>query len=336
MKIIGGVKMDDLIYKFRKCTNYSFIDLFNSNITFATLGCFNDAMEGYIQYNKDEVLDILINDKSKRFIDLLIKNKKISCEIFDGTNIDNKFKTIKKNYKKEALDFIEDFSIKLFHEIRNSFFVTSFAKFGGHPVMWSHYSDDSSGYVMEFKLSRIKNEYKKYIKSQYPNLTDNQSKLLDIHEISYSKNYDCSNFIASFIKKKYHPSQDGINTFMKYIEETGDYKSVLYILTSKMIEWKYESELRIIFPKVISTKTRIKKVEATEYVSNYKSVPISFPTRIIAGENITIGNLAALAYYCKNYSDDPIVLSVQKRDFSIIENNIMRVNPFSKNIFKKY
>lgn len=312
--------------------------MFSFNVSFVTLSHFNDAMEGYIPYDKEEVYDYLTKKKSKRFYKMLIDKE--SRSLVFGKNIEEQFFEKSKeeqlrivssrSYKGKALLFIDDFAKNLFNEIRNSFVVSSFSEFGGHPVMWSHYSDDSSGFVEIFNKELLDANFNSFVLNEFPHLSKEQLKVVTLHKITYGVKKKCTNMVIDFIIHSYRPNLNGINRFMQYIKQTGDWESIVYILTNKMKEWEYESEWRLILPRFITAKKRIVKENAKEYLSDYKRVPIGEPYAIVAGENIKKENLAALAYYCQSLRKGRTELSVQKRDFKIIEENSMKIVPFSE------
>lgn len=335
--------MDDLenLFKYRKCNSYSFDDLFDFNLSFVTLSHFNDAMEGYIPYDRKEVYDYLTKKKSMRFYKMLI-NKESKAFVF-GDGVKQFFEEDKteqlrivssRSYKEKALAFIDEFAKNLFDEIRNSFAVSSFSEFGGHPVMWSHYSDDSSGFVEIYNKELLKNNFNSFVINEFPYLSKEQLRVITLHKITYGIKKKCTSMVINFIVHSYRPSINGINRFMQYINQTGDWESIVYVLTNKMKEWEYESEWRLILPRFITTKKRIIKENAKEYLSDYKKVPIGNPYAIVAGENIKKENLAALAYYCQTFRKGKTELSVQKRDFKIIEENAMKIVAFSEKMLR--
>ena len=339
------MKSDVNLYKYRKCSLYSFNDLFNFEMSFVSLNHFNDAMEGYIPYSKTRVYEILTKKKAKRFYKMLIEKESQHIvfskedenieQFFEKTH-DEQLKIVSsKSYKANAIAFIDDFAKKLFNEIRYSFFVSSFSETGGHPVMWSHYADDSSGFVEAFNKSLLANNFHSFVINEFKSFDNNQLKIPALHQITYGKRRDCTDFIVRFILHSYRAGETDINKFMKYVKETGDYETLIYILTNKMKEWEYEQEWRLIIPRLVTSKKKIVKEMASNYFSDFRSLSFDQPATIICGENIARNNMAALAFYCKNTRKDRTDLYIQKRDFTMIEENSMKIIPFSDEIIRK-
>ena len=227
--------MNQVLYKFRRCSEYVFSDLFRDEVSFVALNMFNDAMEGYIPYDREKIYDSLKAKESSRFYQMLIKAEEENIKFGKGhitqffqKPYSEKLEIVRNDdFKNRALQIIDNFVIKLFAEIRSSFFVACFCGEGQNPVMWSHYADDCSGFVEVYSLQSLKNGFEKLIADDY-DITDKKLlKLFTLHEVTYGKKFDCTDFVIKFILHRYSRNKHCYNKFLKYLEETGDYQSLI-------------------------------------------------------------------------------------------------------------
>ena len=195
--------------------------------------------------------------------------------------------------------------------------------------MWSHYSDDSSGFVEVFDGDVLKENFDSLVAKRYPTLNVNQRRVLTLQKLRYGEKRDCSELIKQFILHRNKPGKKSANRFLKYVGKTGDYESVIYILTNKMREWEYEREWRMILPRATYAGGVGPKRKTTEDNTDYRAIFLGCPKSIVAGETIKKENLAALAYFCERFFDEIVPLYIQKRTSLIYEKHLME-----KEIFK--
>lgn len=323
------MKNSKCLFRFKRCNKYAFDELFKGYITFVCLDKFNDAMEGYIQFDPSVVYETCLKENYKSFFNKLIKNEEKTM-IFGGKNpFSEMTKTEKYNfvrseeYKPKAMAFIKEFGETLFNELRNSFCAASFSARGGHPVMWSHYSDDSSGFAIAYDVALLRSNFYAYATNEFEGFNKQQMKLFKLHKITYGESRDCTNLVIDFIKKAYNPGKTSINKFMKYAENGNNIDDIIYLLTNKMKEWEYECEYRLLIPRTMTKKKKILKEEALEYSVGIVNASFTNPEFIVAGEKIEKSNLAALAYYASINLKGIHKLWVQKRDKDLVEKHIM-------------
>lgn len=335
-------KLDNLIYRFRKCNEHSFDALFNNSITFVSLNNFNDSMECYIPCNKEEVYKQCI--KTKKFIRSLINYEKRKVTLADLNSKEIKELCYEDAcalvtsplYKNEALKYINSYIRVLFNELRKSFLVASFTDNGAHPVMWSHYSDDSSGFVCGYNREIINRNFFDYCVYTYPDLTSFERKIHQMHKVSYGVQLDCTSFVCDILKHSFRTNKISPNKFMNYASKSRENANkIIYLLTNKMTEWSYENEYRLIFPRSVVASIKIYKNTASEILNDFKNIVVGNPEVIIAGDKIKNNNLAALAYYCNVLKRKRIDLMITKPTFSLVEQKALNLEYFKDNMLNK-
>ena len=246
--------MSKFIYRYRSFNDYTLTSLYKGRLSFSTLSTMNDEMEGYFRFDRQNVIKRVKNNK--HFMNKIIEEMNGMCFGFPENRIYEDLKT-SASYK-EKVDYIlskehaDEFNrlfdrivYQYFKRFRESFAVASFSLSGGHPVMWSHYSSFSTGFVEIFDKNNIQEGIRLEKASHSKDYNEYQLELFNLHEVKYRDHLDSSKFIIWLLKCKDKGSND---IFLKYIKDEKSYCEILNILTTKMNIWQYEREISNYMP----------------------------------------------------------------------------------------
>ena len=103
----------------------------------------------------------------------------------------------KINKPNDIKDIPEDELYMLASEIR-TMMIDTLSETGGHPVMWSHYSDDSSGFVGKYDANLLSNNLLTYLRHEYGGLSDSQFKVLGLHKTTYGLKKTVQKWFVAF------------------------------------------------------------------------------------------------------------------------------------------
>lgn len=250
------------------------LDLIKNDFLYiGTVKGFNDAFEGALNYNPDEILDHLIENSIER-LGLKI-NQQDYLRIIDS---DNPYEELKKwayndpqvttSFERfsEVLDETFQFMINKIYEdfndnLKEMMLVSCFTQKNENRVMWGNYADNNKGICIEYNLYDFKKDY--LVKS--------------CHEVKYfsSDEYpDVTNILLNILKSNPLDFMDSI-----FLNKTDD--------------WNYEEEWRLIFRNDPVFRPFIKKINSNYYIK------IPKPRAIYLGVNISDENKKEIEEICK-------------------------------------
>ena len=239
-----------------------------------TVKGFNDAFEGLLNYNSDEILDYIIENSIER-LGLEI-NRQDYLKILDS---DNPYEELKKwayndpqvtmsfDRFSEALDETFQYMISKIYEdfndkLKEMMLVTCFTQNNKNRVMWGNYADKNNGICIEYSLYDFKKDY--LVKS--------------CREVKYfppDKYPDVTNTLLNLLKSNPLEFMDSI-----FLNKTDD--------------WSYEEEWRLIFRNDSFFRPFIKKIDSNYYIKLPK------PRAIYLGVNISDDNKRDIERICKS------------------------------------
>ena len=235
------------LYRYRTINKYSIKALMNDEIYATTPNNFNDPYDVIFLYDIDELVKlILLDEELLRNIYLELKHENlftISFEIFYSLIKSSPF-----NFYNE-IEILMNNAIKLF---RKKHLIACFSENSKSEIMWAHYSNFGTGFVIKYNLNDLNNMCSKYLQKIDKNLFEN---------IDDKKQYGC--FPVNYHGKKLNGTNLGYKIIKAYFESRVDYYDgkltrVKYthlsnedfkaITLNKMKAWEYEKEERIVLP----------------------------------------------------------------------------------------
>lgn len=250
------------------------LDLIKNDFLYiGTVKAFNDAFEGTLNYNPNEILDYLIENSIER-LGLKI-NQQDYLRIIDS---DNPYEELKKwayndpqvtmSFERfsEVLDETFQFMINKIYEdfndnLKEMMLVSCFTQKNENRVMWGNYADNNKGICIEYNLYDFKKDY--LVKS--------------CHEVKYfspDEYPDVTNILLNLLKSDPLDFMDSI-----FLNKTDD--------------WGYEEEWRLIFRNDPFFRPFIKKINSNYYIKLPK------PRTIYLGVNISDENKKKIEEICK-------------------------------------
>ena len=269
-------KVPNKLYKYKAIDKKGHtLDLIKNDFLYiGTVKGFNDAFEGVLNYNPDEILDYLIENSIER-LGLKI-NKQDYLQIIRS---DNPYEELKKyayndpqvtiSFEKfsKILDETFQFMINKIYEdfndsLKEIMLVSCFTQKNKNRVMWGNYADNNKGICIEYNLHDSKNDYL----------------LKSCHEVRYfspDKYPDVTNILLNILKSNPLDFMDSI-----FLNKTDD--------------WSYEEEWRLIFRNDPFFRSFIKKINSNYYIKLPK------PRAIYLGVNISDENKKEIEKICKS------------------------------------
>lgn len=269
-------KVPDKLYRYRPIDEKGHtLDLIKNDFLYiGTVKGFNDAFEGALNYNPDEILNHLIENSIER-LGLKI-NQQDYLRIIDS---DNPYEELKKwayndpqvtmSFERfsEVLDETFQFMINKIYEdfndnLKEMMLVSCFTQKNENRVMWGNYADNNKGICIEYNLYDFKKDY--LVKS--------------CHEVKYfspDEYPDVTNILLNILKS--NP--------LDFIDS---------IFLNKTDDWNYEEEWRLIFRNDPVFRPFIKKINSNYYIKLPK------PRAIYVGVNITDENKKKIEENCKS------------------------------------
>lgn len=269
-------KVPDKLYRYRPIDEKGHaLDLIKNDFLYiGTVKGFNDAFEGALNYNPDEILNHLIENSIER-LGLKI-NQQDYLRIIDS---DNPYEELKKwayndpqvtmSFERfsEVLDETFQFMINKIYEdfndnLKEMMLVSCFTQKNENRVMWGNYADNNKGICIEYNLYDFKKDY--LVKS--------------CHEVKYfspDEYPDVTNILLNILKS--NP--------LDFIDS---------IFLNKTDDWNYEEEWRLIFRNDPVFRPFIKKINSNYYIKLPK------PRAIYVGVNITDENKKKIEEICKS------------------------------------
>lgn len=268
-------KVPNKLYKYKAIDEKGHtLDLIKNDFLYiGTVKGFNDAFEGALIYNPDEILEFIIENSIER-LGLKINQQ----DYLKIINSDNPYEEIKKwayndpqvtmSFERfsEILDETFQFMINKIYEnfndnLKEIMLVSCFTQKNKNRVMWGNYADNNKGICIEYNLYDFKKDY--LVKS--------------CHEVKYfspDKYPDVTHVLLNLLKS--NP--------LDFIDS---------IFLNKTDDWGYEEEWRLIFRNNPFFRPFIKKIDSNYYIKLPK------PRAIYLGVNISDENKKQIEEICK-------------------------------------
>lgn len=268
-------KVPNKLYKYKAIDEKGHtLDLIKNDFLYiGTVKGFNDAFEGALIYNPDEILEFIIENSIER-LGLKINQQ----DYLKIINSDNPYEELKKwayndpqvtmSFERfsEILDETFQFMINKIYEnfndnLKEIMLVSCFTQKNKNRVMWGNYADNNKGICIEYNLYDFKKDY--LVKS--------------CHEVKYfspDKYPDVTHVLLNLLKS--NP--------LDFIDS---------IFLNKTDDWGYEEEWRLIFRNNPFFRPFIKKIDSNYYIKLPK------PRAIYLGVNISDENKKQIEEICK-------------------------------------
>lgn len=218
---------------------------------------------------------------------------------YDRKKLFNKFIENKKSKNEEVIE--DEFFEKLFNDImsntmKKSQYVACFSEKVNNPAMWAHYSQNGTGFVLEYSYEQINNirfdYYEAYLHYLFEEIlgeieSKNIDKLTDLHTfflpVMYSnKTYDYTKTLFTYIEKYddmfLNSTPEENKKFLLDFLESDRYQDEKNMMTTisitKNTYWKYEKEWRLV-------------VSSFDFMNNHKQLNYTVPKGIYLGEFIS-------------------------------------------------
>jgi len=333
-----------LLFRYRPSTQYA-VEAVLEKKTFATCPIqLNDALDSSIVFDSIDLTNKLMKSKKMRvrfrdrlFLTLDRKMEEFSSFEEYAADLKNAQESAERKLADpKSLPVIQNYvsflALDMIKEFRRSFAVVSFCSEGQSQIMWSHYSSDSSGFVLAYIFENLTCSLQKWVNERYSRYSDTQRSIFGLHKVTYCESFvGGTEYIYKCIMKRREVNSTR-ESFLKSISTQEDANFVLSLLTEKRKEWSYEGEYRLIIPfdDVYCDEEMFNELNDCTGNSNhnvyYTNIGNLQPDAIYFGEKTTLVNMVALASFCKAY-DIPLfrqnLLSLQRTG----NMNISQVDP---------
>lgn len=291
------------LFRYRSDGQYSVDSALKGKMYFVCPVELNDPFEFYIKYDIDKVFQIIRQDlKAKTIVSKMLfehaytfgdiggpvsppRTTDECIKMFDDAA---KVSKIKQSLKKRIEDRIIQF--------KESFGIVSLTENPTEPVMWSHYTNDSKGFLEIYDAELIIWNFKSYLNYISQEYTNMQMDAIGIHRVNYVKDFKERNELV--VKLLCTEVKPDCNIGVEFIDDEETAKQVLEIATSKLLPWKYEKEIRLILPCDIYKINRKKTNDGKIIHDHFFEFTPSQPTKIVLGYKGNIELEYALKYYC--------------------------------------
>lgn len=209
-----------MLYKYCKFNDHSLDNLSKNNFIISSADSFNDYYDLEICFDLSKATKALKDDK----------------------NLQNTVVSFKEKYKYDYMSqeellrsFLEYVFSYFIMCIKAKTFVGCLTEDPTNSVMWSHYADDSKGFVVGYN----ENDLEQLLGGPLPTV------LLDV--IYDKKPFDATDIMVSAIKETTDKGEFNYQIACGYFEReilTGKYNKLFLLRKSK--EWKYEKEKRFL------------------------------------------------------------------------------------------
>lgn len=216
------------IYRYRTFgKDWSLDDLKNETITGVTNDQMNDPYDCHFYFDFNEV---------KSYI--------------QRNNFCERIKKCSRNNEIQKLDLnglIKHIANHLEQCIERAFFTTCFTKSNNKEIMWAHYSNNATGYVLEYDFDEIK-EKVKILKENDP------FDAIKFDKVNYTKEKsDFTGFVINYIDnlmtQPYNKFLDILDIPVFYCDSNRKTVSISKdIVFEKNEDWSYEEEYRLVIP----------------------------------------------------------------------------------------
>jgi hypothetical protein len=251
------------LYKYCPDNDFTFDNLLNSQVMFNTAFNFNDPFDSN-PVIPTKYVDNLEEYCLSRTLGPLSENAKMLLD----TNGDNSF--LRKFF-------------------RSNEYISSFSAFYDQPTMWSHYSSNYKGIVIEYSVDQILNSICSYQKElleeigvNRKNIEKENSELVILAPIQYDDEASSTGFkdLDYSIIDRWRSKEFNINEEIEKKDYQNIRKNNINRLYKKDVQWFYEGEWRISFPNYYALDELINQIESKVLIK-------ATPKSVILGKSIS-------------------------------------------------
>jgi len=264
--------VDIRFFRYRSINDNTLKALLNHEFWASQPSTFNDPYDMFITYDR------------KKIFDKFFEKTKEQQEENDDINID---------------DFEPGFSEFMTNTMKKSQYVACFSEKVDNPAMWAHYSQNGTGFALEYNFEQIDNirfhYYESYLQPIFEDLLgeikeEHFKKLIKLHTfflpVFYSsRTGDYTKTFLTYVDKYdemfLHSTPEESRKFLLDFLDTDNYldeKSMMEtIAITKNSYWKYEKEWRLV-------------VSSFDFINSHKQLNYTMPIGIYLGEFITKAN----------------------------------------------
>ena len=157
------------LYRYRTINKYSIKALMNDEIYATTPNNFNDPYDVIFLYDIDELVKlILLDEELLRNIYLELDHEDLFTFSFESF-----YFYIKSTPSNSAIEILMNNAIKLF---RKKHLIACFSENNKSEIMWAHYSNFGTGFVIKYDSNDLKNMCSEYLQKIDKNLFENPLK----------------------------------------------------------------------------------------------------------------------------------------------------------------
>lgn len=210
----------------------------------------NLVHENFIKNNKKKYYSTLILSKAMTRSIIEVLDRKLSLEL-----------------KRKAINFISKliFSIQK-NDIHQKKYIASFSRTAVNPTMWGHYANAERGFVVIYRTnndcvnveSSLKNLYGTRNKVGYTEIGYYDNGALKLNTVKYSGKICKINGFRSIVSKLRFSEEEDRLSFPESLFGKLNYMQEENIGLVKYTDWKYEKEVRLLFPTFESTPSELR------------------------------------------------------------------------------
>lgn len=265
--LIEVSNLDVAFFRYRSINDNNLNALLNDEFWASHPSTFNDPYDVFLTYNRKQLFNKFVENKKK-------KNE----EIIDDDFLERLYNNLMTNTMKKS-QYIACFSEKV-----------------DNPAMWAHYSQNGTGFAIEYSYDQINNirfdYYESYLHYMFKEILgeikeEHIDKLNYLHTfflpVMYSnKTYDYTKTLFTYIEKYddmfLNSTQEENKQFLLDFLESDRYQNEKNMMTTisitKNTYWKYEREWRLV-------------VTSFDFMNNHKQLNYTVPKGIYLGEFIS-------------------------------------------------
>lgn len=263
----------NIIYRYRNINTFSLEEFMKDELVLSSADSFNDSHDISISFDINKIFNNILKDETsiKNYSEILAESEKVKHETVEQIKNDV--------YAKEHLQyFLHVMCTNYIKDIQKCYLIGCFTSNPTNQVMWSHYSNNSKGFLIGYRLNEI-NELES---------NDIFLSKCGFFDMQYSSNkYDASNEFENNIKKIFCriSSQKNKKSYFDINFGLDDGTPIPFVNKNKA--WQYEQEKRLIF--------RYIKSNGNEHISVGKVKPAC----VILGENMDLPYKYLLVSICR-------------------------------------
>lgn len=286
------------IYKYRPFSDYSIDSYIKNDIYAVSPLILNDPYDCSFSYDENVLYEKL--SLSKKFM------KRMSYLVYPNANFTQdglikkpiqvtqaeeaeKKRIICAHIKKEVALVIES--------IRKRIGIISFTSSPNNLIMWSHYSNNSEGFLLSYNKSSFISSYSSLNTEIFSNFGEYCASIFCLHKVVYSNNFPIANefLVRQLLKSNNYGILDNFDNISRFFEKKDDVNFLINLLTTKKEEWSYEQEYRYIVPLPSSVSFDFSSILTGTSPMYFFPVFKLSPSEIFIGRNTKKHNAIFLA-----------------------------------------